>query len=392
MHVRHDEPTQGSGKYSISGVDEEREQAAFSSVMRPWLEKTKIVNKRVKILAGVASGHFATVLQIDPVRQNNPKLPGPRIAITTDGVGTKILVARAAKRYESIGIDCVANNVNDLVCIGADPVVMLDYIAINIADEDVLGAIAHGLAQGADTAGIAIPGGEIAQVGAMLASAEEDDLGPMFDLVGTALGLLPPEEDGKGAKILDGSEVKPGDVIVGLSSSGLHSNGYSLARHALFEAGGHALEDLVPGLSRTIADELLEPTRIYAPAIRALWAAEHEVHGLVNISGGGLLNLLRLPSAVAYRIESVPEPQAIFQLIAQSGEIDDAEMYATFNMGVGACIVVPENSVDAVVTSLQSSGEAPTVLGVVVGSTDRFIDVVPKGLRGRGDRFTAIEG
>ena len=172
-------------------------------------------------ITGLASGYFATMMHIPP---------GPPLALTTDGVGTKILLAREANRWEPIGVDCVANNVNDVICTGAVPLALLDYMATDRIDEEVLGEVARGLYLGATEAGIAIPGGEIAQIGAMLAPAAGGP--PMLDLVGTAVGALPP-----GREPVDGSRVSEGDVILALPSSGLHSNGYSLARRALFEMG-----------------------------------------------------------------------------------------------------------------------------------------------------------
>src|SRR5579863_7286497 len=202
--------------YAQAGVDEEREQAAFSRVMRPWLARTQVKSPMVTSITGLASGYFATLMHLPP---------GPPLALTTDGVGTKIMLAREANRWEPIGIDCVANNVNDLICVGAVPLALLDYIATDRIDEGVLDEVARGLFLGAELAGISIPGGEIAQVGEMLADSSGG--GPALDLVGTAIGAVPPPREA-----LDGSAVSPGDVVIGLPSSGLHSNGYSLARHA----------------------------------------------------------------------------------------------------------------------------------------------------------------
>src|SRR6202050_4255547 len=166
--------------YASAGVDEEHEQDVFARAMRPWLARTKVGSPMVTQITGLASGYFATLMHIPP---------GPPLALTTDGVGTKILLARQANRWEPIGIDCVANNVNDLICVGAVPLALLDYIATDRIDEDVLEELARGMYLGANLAGIAIPGGEIAQIGAMLASAAGGP--PMLDLVGTALGALP---------------------------------------------------------------------------------------------------------------------------------------------------------------------------------------------------------
>src|SRR5579859_558938 len=243
--------------YAVAGVDEEREQAAFSRVMRPWLARTKVKSPMVTSITGLASGYFATIMHLPP---------GPPLALTTDGVGTKILLAREANRWEPIGVDCVANNVNDLICVGAVPLALLDYIATDRIDEGVLDEVARGLFLGAELAGIAIPGGEIAQIGEMLAKSATG--GPTLDLVGTAIGAVPLDRTP-----LDGSEVRPGDAVLGVQSSGLHSNGYSLARHSLFKKGGLSLDSQVPGSGRRIGDALLQPTRVYVNAAEALWAA-----------------------------------------------------------------------------------------------------------------------
>src|ERR1700678_3640387 len=219
MNATPQTPEPASTSYAQAGVDEEREQAAFARVMRPWLARTRVKSPLVTSITGLASGYFATLMHLPP---------GPPIALTTDGVGTKIMRAEGAGRWEPIGVDCVANNVNDLICVGAVPLALLDYVATDRIDEGVLEEIARGLYLGADLAGIAIPAGEIAQIGAMLADAAGGR--PMLDLVGTAIGALPPGRDP-----VDGSGVRSGDVIIGLPSSGLHSNRDSLAPHVLFE-------------------------------------------------------------------------------------------------------------------------------------------------------------
>ena len=355
--------------YSAAGVDEEREQSAFAAVMRPWLEKTRIANPDVRVSSGIGSGHFASVLSIGG---------GPSIALTTDGVGTKILLARMAGRYESVGIDCVANNVNDLICVGADPVAMVDYIALDAVDESVLGELVRGLFLGADLAGIAIVGGEIAQIASLLAARESATAAPVFDLVGTAVGVMPP-----GRPVLDGSAVSPGDLVVGVRSSGLHSNGYSLARRALFEIGGLSLES-----ADGLADLLLEPTRVYVGAARALWAAGVPVRGMVHISGGGLLNVLRLAAPVGYVLDQLPEAPEVFRLVQSAGQVPLSEMYATFNMGIGLCVVVPPSAADAAVAAVTQVGESALVIGQVVDGPDRRVELPQLGLVGRGDVFS----
>lgn len=359
--------------YASAGVDEEREQDVFARAMRPWLARTKVASPMVTHITGLASGYFATLMHIPP---------GPPLALTTDGVGTKILLAREANRWEPIGIDCVANNVNDLICVGAVPLALLDYIATDRIDAGVLEAVAHGLSLGAALAGIAIPGGEIAQIGAMLAPAEGGP--PMLDLVGTAIGALPP-----GRVPVDGSAVSEGDVILALPSSGLHSNGYSLARRALFEMAGMTLADRVPGTTRRLDDALLEPTRVYVSAAEALWTAGVIPRGLVHISGGGLLNLARLAADVSYSLDALPPPPPIFGLIAEAGRVPAATMFATFNMGTGFCVVVSPAETQTALDALKSAGEEPVLAGSVTRRPGRYVSIPSAGLLGRGDAFEA---
>jgi phosphoribosylformylglycinamidine cyclo-ligase len=290
--------------------------------------------------------------------------PGPPLALTTDGVGTKILLARQANRWEPIGIDCVANNVNDVICVGAVPLALLDYMATDRIDEAVLAEVARGLYLGAEQAGIAIPGGEIAQIGAMLADAKGGP--PMLDLVGTAIGAVPP-----GRTPVDGSRVSPGDVILALPSSGLHSNGYSLARQALVDA-------------------LLAPPRIDVRAAEALWEAGVDPRGLVHISGGGLLNLARLAADVSYELDTLPPPPPIFALIAESGAVPPATMYATFNMGTGFCVVLSPSELDTAIDALTSAGEEPVRIGTVTDRPSRSVTLPSANLTGHGDTFTTI--
>jgi phosphoribosylformylglycinamidine cyclo-ligase len=360
--------------YADAGVDEEREQDAFARAMRPWLARTRARSPMVTSITGLASGYFATLVTIPP---------GPPLALTTDGVGTKILVAREANRWEPIGIDCVANNVNDLVCVGAAPLALLDYVATDRIDEGVLEEIARGLYLGADLAGIAIPGGEIAQIGGMLADPRGGR--PMLDLVGTAIGALP-----DGRKPLDGSYVGAGDVILALPSSGLHSNGYSLARRVLFDVAGMTLADQVPGTARHLDDALLQPTRVYVPAIEALWAAAVEPKGLVNVSGGGLLNLARLAADVSYELDALPSPPPLFALIAEAGQVPPATMYATFNMGIGFCVIVSPAKQQAAMDALKSVGEEPARLGWVTGRPGRNVLLPSVGLHGQGEAFRPV--
>jgi phosphoribosylformylglycinamidine cyclo-ligase len=367
--------------YAAAGVDEEREQVAFARVMRPWLARTKVKSSMVTSITGLASGYFATLMHLPP---------GPPLALTTDGVGTKILLARDANRWEPIGVDCVANNVNDLICVGAVPLALLDYMATDRIDEGVLDEVARGLFLGAELAGIAIPGGEIAQIGDMLADSAGG--GPMLDLVGTAIGALPPagpQQEGWRPAV-DGSAVRPGDVVIGLPSSGLHSNGYSLARHALLKKGGLSLTDTVPGTGRRLADALLQPTRVYVSAAEALWSAGIAPRGMAHISGGGLLNIARLAADVSYELDAMVHTPEIFALIADKGEIPPATMYATFNMGIGFCVVVSKSEQQAALAALKRAGEDAVRIGWVTSRPGKTVSIPAAGLIGKGDAFEPV--
>ena len=234
----------------------------------------------------LGSGHYASVLRVSD---------DLAIALCTDGVGSKLVVAEQTGRLDTVGIDCIAMNVNDLICVGAEPIAMLDYLAVEQPDPAALAQIAQGLKTGAEDAGIEIPGGELAVLPELIRGHPSPH---GFDLCGAAFGTVAPDA------LVTGDAVAPGDAVIGLPSSGLHSNGYTLARHALLEQGGLALDDTPPELGgASIADALLEPTVIYVRAILELLAsgARDRVHGLAHITGGGLDNLLRLNDDVGFR-------------------------------------------------------------------------------------------
>ena len=261
------------------------------------------------------SGHYAAVMKLDDTTG---------IALSTDGVGTKLLVAEELGRYDTVGIDCIAMNVNDIICVGAEPMAMLDYLAVEKADPEQCEQIGVGLARGAELAGIEIPGGELAQLG---------DLVRGFDISGACFGTVKLDE------IIDGSAVAPGDVVIGLPSSGIHSNGYTLARKALGGDDPISFDD--DRLGRPLGDILLEPTEIYVKAVMDLLRSDAAVHGLAHITSGGLDNLLRLKAEVNYEIDAPLTPQPIFDLIAERAAVPEDEMYEVFNMGCGFCCVVP---------------------------------------------------
>lgn len=293
------------------------------------------------------------------------------LAITTDGVGSKILIAEMMDQYNTIGIDCVAMNVNDLLCVGAEPIALVDYIAVQEVNDRVLKEIGQGLYKGALKARISIPGGELAQLPEMIQGTHP---GRGLDLVGTAVGLVPLD------RILDGSSVEPGDVLIGLASSGLHSNGFSLARKALLHQGGLRLDQPIAELSRTLGEELLEPTLIYVEPILALLQSAIPVKALFHITGGGFLNLSRTPAPIGFEIHTLPEPQPIFRLIQRIGKVPWEEMYQVFNMGVGFCIVVPPSQADRTLNLLQEKNTTGWVLGTAVKDEERKITLRSLGI------------
>jgi phosphoribosylformylglycinamidine cyclo-ligase len=297
--------------YAKAGVDQGAADSAVAGLVRALgAIRLDRPSRQVPL-----PGHYASVIGIDE---------RTGIALSTDGVGTKLLVAEQLGRFDTVGIDCVAMNVNDVICVGAEPLAMLDYIAIEKADPEVCEQIGIGLARGAELAGIEIPGGELAQLGDMVRG---------FDVAGACFGTVALGE------IVDGSAVQAGDPVIGLPSSGIHSNGYTLARSAL--EGLPLDEDPDGRLGRPLGEALLEPTEIYVKAVVELLRSEVEVRGLAHITSGGLGNLLRLAAEVGYEIdEPLPVPP-VFELIAERGGVGDEEMHDVFNMGCGFCVVVP---------------------------------------------------
>ncbi len=300
-----------SDAYAKAGVDQGAADSAVAGLVRA-LAAIKLDRPSAQV---PLPGHYASVVKV---------AEGLGVALSTDGVGTKLVVAEELGRYDTVGIDCVAMNVNDVVCVGAEPLAMLDYIAIEKADPAVCEEIGVGLARGAELAGVEIPGGELAQLGNLVRGV---------DVSGACFGTVALDA------IVDGSAVQPGDVVIGLPSSGLHSNGYTLARAAL--AGIGLDEDPEGRLGRTLGEELLEPTKIYVKPIVELLRSPVDVRGLAHITSGGTGNLLRLAAEVGYEIdEPLPVPP-IFDLIAERGNVSDEEMHEVFNMGCGFCVVVP---------------------------------------------------
>ncbi len=283
-------------------------------------------------------GHYASVVKV---------ADNLGIALATDSVGSKVIIAEQLQRFDTIGIDCVAMNVNDLICVGAEPTALLDYIAVEQADPAMLREIALGLRAGAELAGVEIPGGEVCQVPEVL-RGHPTPYG--FDLVGSAFGTVALDA------IVDGSKCHPGNVLIGLPASGVHSNGLTLARRVLEDE---------PEL-------LLEPTVIYVRAIVELLRSGLSVHGLAHITGGGVLNLLRLGHGVGYEITDPLPITPVFELIASRGQVAPAEMWEVFNMGCGFCVIVAEEVADAAVALLADHHPGTAVIGRLTADAGRI--------------------
>ena len=289
------------------------------------------------------------------------RFPGPDpatlLVASIDGVGTKLLLAAELERLEHVGRDLVNHCVNDIAVLGARPFFFLDYIGCGRLEPARAATVVEGMVAACREQGMALIGGETAEMPGLYQPGH-------YDLVGAIVGLVARD------RFVDGRGIAAGDRLIALGSSGLHTNGYSLARRALFEGGGHAPDDRPDGLAGSLADALLEPHRCYAPALRALDAARR-LKGAAHITGGGIPgNLVRiLPAGVEARIErsrwSIPP---LFRIIAAAGAVEEAEMFRTFNMGVGMIVVVPADQVSASLAALAGAGETAFEIGAVVAA------------------------
>jgi phosphoribosylformylglycinamidine cyclo-ligase len=294
--------------------------------------------------------------------------PNLGIAVGTDGVGSKLLVAEATGRLDTVGVDCVAMNVNDIVCVGAEPIALLDYLAVEQADPEAMRAIAEGLRRGAELAGVEIPGGEVAVLPEII-RGHPSPRG--VDLTAACFGTVALDA------IVTGSACAPGDALIGLPSSGLHSNGFSLARRALADLPLDASPEAFGG--ETLADVLLEPTVIYVRAVLELLRSGLPVHGLAHITGGGLLNLTRLNDQVGFEVADPLAVPAIFDLVRERGAVAEAEVWEVFNMGCGFCAVVPEAAADAAAALLGAHHPGTRRIGTVTDRAGR-VEVPARGV------------
>jgi len=253
------------------------------------------------------------------------------LAMTTDGVGTKLIIADAMKKWDTVGIDCIAMNVNDLYVMGVEPLAFVDYISIEKPDDELIRQVMVGLDEGARQANVTIVGGETAAL---------PDIIKGFDLAGTAVGYVGKNE------VVTGESIRPGDVVIGLPSSGIHSNGYSLVRKVIEKCGLKYADPLPYDKTKTIGAELLKPTRIYSEVVPIF--RKYPVKGMAHITGGGLMNLRRITDYGFEFTDPMPVPQ-VFTWLQKLGGIDDKEMYRTFNMGMGYVIITDKESAGAIV-------------------------------------------
>jgi len=352
--------TQGPAAYRSAGVDIAAADAGLRAIVgritATWPE-SGLGAVQLPI------GYFANVVDIGG---------GIGLALCTDGVGSKMIVAEMAGKYDTVGIDCVAMNVNDLVCVGARPLSMVDYIAAEKADPLVLEQLAVGLAEGARKAGVSISGGEISQLPDMVRG---------FDLVGAAVGIVPLD------RILVGRDIVPGDRVIGVASNGVHSNGFTLIRRAFFKDAGLSPDHVFAELGCPLGEELLRPTHIYVPEALELIDKIASLRALIHITGDGLLNLPRVVAEVGFVLDDLPPPPPIFDLIEAHAGVRRSEMFEVFNMGVGFCAIVAEADTEAALAILARHNRQARVIGYAVADPTRSVQLAQHGLVGRAKRF-----
>ncbi len=336
-------PASGSTSYADAGVNIEAADTAIE-LMKVWIDKAR----RPEMIGGL--GGFAGLFDASALTRHTR----PLLATSTDGVGTKVAIAQAMDIHDTIGFDLVGMVVDDLVVCGAEPLFMTDYIATGRVVPERIAAIVKGIAEACLEAGCALIGGETAEHPGLLGPDE-------YDVAGAATGVVEAEA------LLGPGRVRPGDAVIAMASSGLHSNGYSLVRHVLLEKAGWSLDRDVPELGRALGEELLEPTRIYAKACLAL-AATTEVHAMSHVTGGGLAaNLARvLPVELRATLErGTWNPAPIFDLVRQVGGVSQPDLEATLNCGIGMVAVSAPESIDAAIDLLDGYGVRAWVVGEV---------------------------
>ena len=345
--------------YRESGVDTAEADAGLNRIIAR-VQKTWPRQGLGRLVLPI--GYFANVIELD----------GVGLALCTDGVGSKTIIADMMGKYDTIGIDCVAMNVNDMICVGATPLSLVDYIAVEKTDAAMLDAVAAGLCKGAELAQISISGGETAQL---------KDVVKHFDLVGMAVGRVDLD------KVIDGRAVREGDAVIGVKSSGIHSNGLSLARKAFFAEHRYAIGHKFAELTCTLGEELLRPTDIYVREALEILRAVPGVHALINITGDGLLNLARVAAPVGFTLDALIEPHPIFPLIQRHAKVELSEMYEVFNMGIGFCYVVEQASAARVLSILKQHARVAQVIGTAVSDPQKIVRIPALSLAGQHKRF-----
>jgi phosphoribosylformylglycinamidine cyclo-ligase len=345
--------------YKQTGVDTAEADAGLSHIIKR-VQGTWPKTGLGRVLLPI--GYFANVIEMD----------GIGLAICTDGVGSKTIIASELGKYDTIGIDCVAMNVNDMICVGARPLSLVDYIAVEKAEAAMLDAIGVGLCQGAEMARISISGGETAQL---------KDIVNGFDLAGMAVGRVQLD------KVISGKDVVEGDVIIGVRSNGVHSNGLSLARRAFFQKHGYGINHKFDELGTGLGEELLRPTHIYVREAMEILERVRGVKALINITGDGLLNLARVAAEVGFEIDRLIEPHPIFRLIQHHAGVDEAEMFEVFNMGIGFCYVVSPDAEASTIAILRNHGRDAQRIGHAVADPERHVRIRERGLIGNHKTF-----
>ncbi|GAB2327947.1 phosphoribosylformylglycinamidine cyclo-ligase [Streptomyces griseoincarnatus] len=334
--------------YAAAGVDIEAGDRAVE-LMKEWVKKTQ----RPEVLGGL--GGFAGLFDASALKNYER----PLLASATDGVGTKVDIARQMGVYDSIGHDLVAMVMDDIVVCGAEPLFMTDYICVGKVHPERVAAIVKGIAEGCVLAGCALVGGETAEHPGLLGP---DD----FDVAGAGTGVV--EAD----RLLGADRIRPGDAVIAMASSGLHSNGYSLVRHVLLERAGLSLDARIDELGRTLGEELLEPTKIYSLDCLSLIHTT-EVHAFSHVTGGGLAaNLARvIPDGLHATVDrSTWTPAPVFDLVGRTGSVERLELEKTLNMGVGMIAIVPQESVDVALSTLADRGVDAWVAGEITERGD----------------------
>ncbi len=323
--------------YAESGVDILKEEKAIKSLISSIKSQRKGFGKPL-------GGHYAGMIDFGEYA----------LVLCTDGVGSKVKIASELRKWDTVGIDCIAMNVNDAICVGAEPIAFVDYLAIDDPKPEITKEIGKGLSKGAELSNISIIGGETASLPEIING---------FDLAGACLAYV------KKDKIVTGEEITPGDLIIGLSSSGLHSNGYTLARKVIYNADLAYTDKFPDGLylGKTIGEILLTPTQIYVKETLEL-LKKIKVLGIAHITGGGLRNLPRLNKDVNFVIEDPFEPQPIFKFLQKYGNIEDKEMYQTLNMGMGFAIIVSKKDIDESINILKKYSKSEVK---IVGKIER---------------------